>query len=446
MADRLFSFIRNRHFHSLLGNIASAFFNVLSFALLVRLLPAVAFGEWVLLLATYNIMDQVRTALLQSGLIRFYAGTEESTARQVCGAAWYVAIAFTGVLLLGNVLLLLTAYSYMNDVWKHFLYFLPLLLILSLPFNFASWLLQARHSFAQILHIRLIQNGSFLLLLGVLYLAGEVNLSYILYAYTLSLAITSVYCLLRRWTGIRSLLAYNLSTVKALFRYGRLIVGSMLTSGLIGYSDNFLIRTMIHPAAVAVYSIPQKFIEVIEILLRSFVATAQPTLSAAVNRNDWPAVARTFCRYTGAITLLILPCILLLMLLVKPLILLLAKSGYLDATPLVLIALSAAILYPIDRFTGVTLDMINKPQLNFYKNLLKVVINIGGDILFIWLFHDLRAVAAVSVINLVAGVLFGYYFLRKYLRFTVTDILRQGWNECGNMLQQLSQKLQPVKH
>ncbi|MFB6456058.1 lipopolysaccharide biosynthesis protein [Chitinophaga sp. Hz27] len=445
MGFRLLSVFRNNHIQSLLGNVISAFFNVLSFAILVRILPESAFGEWVMFIATYNVLDQIRTALLQSGLIKFYAGTDETTARSVCGAAWYVAVALTLIFLILNAGVLAIGWHYFNGTWQFFLLHLSLLLVLSLPFNFASWLLQARHQFDKIVHIRLLQNSTFLLLLIILHFSGNARITLILYAYAFALGAASLYCMLQRWTSLNTIWFRKKEQVKALFVYGRLIVGSMVTSGFIPYSDNFFIRTMINPAAVAIYSIPQKFMEVIEIILRSFVATAQPTLSAAVNRNDWPAVSKAFCRYTGAVTFLILPFIIGLIIFVQPLIIILAKKNYLGATPIVLIFLFSAILYPIDRFIGVTLDMINKPQLNFYKNLLKVSINVIGDLVFIWMFMDLRAVAAVSFLNLLAGVAFGYYFLKKQLQLSLKDILKEGWASCTLLLEKLPAKLQLVK-
>lgn len=265
------------------------------------------------------------------------------------------------------------------------------------------------------------------------------------YAYATAMLVTSIYCIVHRWTGIRSLYFKSIAEVKSLFVYGRLIVGSMIASTFIPYSDNFFIRTMINPAAVAIYSIPQKFMEVIEIILRSFAATAQPTLSGAANRNDPTAIARTFCKYTGAITFLILPFILGLILFIHPLIIILAGKEYLVALPIVVIFLCSAILYPMDRFVGVTLDMMNKPHLNFYKNLIKLGINVIGDVLFIWLFMDLRAVAAASFLNLVVGILFGYGCLKKQLDITVMDILKQGWTECMLILEKIPAKLQLVK-
>jgi O-antigen/teichoic acid export membrane protein len=228
-------------------------------------------------------------------------------------------------------------------------------------------------------------------------------------------------------------------------KYGWLIVGSMISSGFLNYSDNFLIRTMISPAAVAIYSIPQKFMEVIEIILRSFVATAQPTLSGAANRNDWAGVSRAFSRYTGVVSIVIIPFIIGLIIFTQPLIIILADKAYLPATDVVRIFLLCAIFYPIDRFIGVALDMINRPLTNFYKNFLKLVLNVIGDIVFILLFHDVRWVAFGSLLNMIICVVVGYYMLKKYVPFTLNDIVKLGWAECQILLSKVTGKLKLVK-
>lgn len=429
MAFKFLSVFNNRHFHSLTGNLVTAFFNVLSFALLVRILSLDAFGEWVIFLGTYNVLDQVRTALLQSGIIKFYAGVDENTAKQVAGAAWYLSLVVTAIFVVASFAVYFTGYNYFEPTWHFFIRWIGLLTLFSLPFNFATWVLQASHRFNKIVHIRILQNGSFLAFLIALYLLKQVSLENVLYAYALSLILASAYSLVFRWTLIRSMAFRTKTQVLELYRFGRLIVGSMLSSSLLNYSDNMIIRAMISPAAVAIYSIPQKFMEVIEIILRSFVATAQPTISAAANRKDWPEVARAFARYTGIVTIMIVPFIFLLFIFTKPLILILAEEQYLNATILVRIILLSAILFPIDRFIGVTLDMINKPQVNFYKNLLKLILNIILDIALVWAYTDVSAVAVASVLNLIFAVAFGYYFLRKYIHIEFKQILVAGWQD-----------------
>ncbi|MGO4293452.1 lipopolysaccharide biosynthesis protein [Chitinophaga sp. RAB17] len=435
MAFKFLSVFRNRHFHSLLGNVIMAFFNVLSFALLVRMLSLSAFGEWVLFLATYNILDQIRTAMLQSGIIKFSSGVDEAVSRQVTGAAWYISLLLTLSFILLSFIVYVVAFPLFSPTWHFFLGWLGIMTLLSLPFNFATWVLQAAHRFDKIVQIRFLQNGSFLVLLGVLFFLKEVNLHNVLYAYSLSLLATSIYCLAFKWTAINSMAARTRQQVKDLYHYGRLIVGSMVSSSLLNYSDNLVLRTMLSPTAVAIYSIPQKFMEVIEIILRSFVATSQPTISGAANRNDWKGVSYAFCKYTGTVTIMIIPFVAGLLLFTKPLIIILAAKAYLPATDIVRIFLLSAILYPIDRFIGVTLDMINKPLINFYKNLLKLVLNIVLDIALVLMFADIRAVAIASSLNLLFAVIFGYYFLRRSLSdISIKSIWKNGWQECKGLL------------
>lgn len=446
MAFKILSVLRNKHLHSLMGNVIMAFFNVLSFALLVRTLSLPAFGEWVLFLGTYNILDQIRTAMLQSGIIKFSAGVDTAIAKQVTGAAWYISLFLTGVFIIVSLIVYAAAYPFFSPTWHFFLGWLGIMTLLSLPFNFATWVLQAAHRFDKIVQVRILQNGSFFIFLGVLFFLKQVTLHNVLYAYSLSLLVTSIYCMVFKWTELSTIIVRSRERVKELYHYGRLIVGSTLSSALLNYSDNLVLRTMLSPAAVAVYSIPQKFMEVIEIILRSFVATSQPTISAAANRNDWKEASRAFCRYTGTVTILILPFVIGLLIFTKPLILILAAKAYLPATDIVRIFLLSAILYPVDRFIGVTLDMINKPLINFYKNLLKLILNIVLDITLVYFFTDIRAVAIASSINLLFAVIFGYYFLRRSLPLVnVKDIWRYGWQECSKMLAKtgLFQRLKP---
>ena len=126
MGFKILTVIQNKHFHSLLGNIISAFLNVLSFSILVRLLPLSAFGEWVLFIGTYTILDQIRTALLQSGVIKFYAGTTPETARKEAGSAWYLAWILTAVIVVLNLIVVLFCSSFFDETWRFFIKWLGL--------------------------------------------------------------------------------------------------------------------------------------------------------------------------------------------------------------------------------------------------------------------------------------------------------------------------------
>src|SRR5690606_17417890 len=136
-----------------------------------------------------------------------------------------------------------------SPVWCAFLGRMGGLLLLSLPFNVAAWILQAEHRFHHIVQLRFMQNGVYLLLLCMLYLFGAVTLFHVLYCYAASLGIASIYSFARGWTKVRCMAFRSRAQMQELYAYGRFIVGSMAASSLLNNSDNFLIRTMINPAA-----------------------------------------------------------------------------------------------------------------------------------------------------------------------------------------------------
>lgn len=442
MMSGLLSAFRNKQFMSLMGNGVSAFFNLLSFALLVRILSLPEYGEWVIFTVTYNILDQVRTGLLQSGLIKFYSGADMETARRVSGAAWHVSLLLT----FGYVILSISGYfaarPFLDTNWQYILPWLGILTLLSLPMNFATWVLQAENRFQQIMYIRIAQNGSFMLLLAIMYLTKHIELANVMYSYAASMLISSVYCLLRKWTGIRNIAFRTREQAMELYRYGRLIIGSILSSSLINYTNNMVILFFLGQTGVALFSLPQKFMEVIELLLRSFVATAQPTISAAANRNDKKGIAVAFCRYTGTVTLLIIPIIIVLMVFTEPILTLLTKTGYDEARHVVRITLLTAILWPLDRFNGVTLDMINLPDVNFYKNMLKLVLNAVFAVVLTWLFPNIISVAIAGLLHIIFATAYGYHIMKKHTQVNFNDIWRFGWAE----VRQLFNKVLKFRH
>lgn len=429
MISKLLAIFRSKQFHSLLGNLVTASLNVLSFALLVRLLSLEDFGAWVIFITTYNILDQVRTGLLQSGVVKFYTGVDVTKARQVAGAGWYISLILTVGYIFLSAIAYFAAYQYVDETWHLFLAWIGAVTLFSLPMNFATWVLQAEYRFDKIVWIRVAQNGSYLLLIIILWITDLVSLRNVLIVYSASFVIASVYCMLKRWTGIRSIAFHTRQQALELYRFGRMIIGSNVSSSLISYTNNMVILTMLGQAQVALFSIPQKFIEVIEIVLRSFVATAQPTLSAAVNRGDKAAVAAAYCKYTGTVTLLVVPAIIGMLLLTEPLIMILASKEYLGASAVVRIVLACAILWPIDRFNGVTLDMLGMPGINFFKNISKAVLNVFLAVGFVWLFPDIRAVAFAIVGNVLYAVILGHYILRKHLDVPLAMIWQSGWAE-----------------
>jgi O-antigen/teichoic acid export membrane protein len=84
---------------------------------------------------------------------------------------------------------------------------------------------------------------------------------------------------------------------------------------------------------------------------------------------------------------------------------------------------------PLDRYTGVTLDVLNQPIKNFYKISVMLLIKVAGNLMVIYLIGEVWAVAVTSIVTFLAGVLLGIYYLKKSLDFSVKRLLVKGYSE-----------------
>jgi O-antigen/teichoic acid export membrane protein len=100
-----------------------------------------------------------------------------------------------------------------------------------------------------------------------------------------------------------------------------------------------------------------------------------------------------------------------------------------EAANLLRISMALAILYPIDRFVGVTLDVVNQPRLNLVKVFLMLAVNVVGDVTALLVFGNIYGVAVASLPTGITGFTFGYIHLKKHLPLSIRDILSTGFRE-----------------
>jgi len=95
-------------------------------------------------------------------------------------------------------------------------------------------------------------------------------------------------------------------------------------------------------------------------------------------------------------------------------------------------------LMPIDRFTGIGLDSINKPDKNFLKTTTMTTVNIIGDVVAIFLLPFLFPtitfmtilifVSVGSILFQLVGLLTGFYLLNKQINLKFSSIFIEGIN------------------
>ena len=414
---------------------------MLVLSLMAHSLPKADFGNYIFFLQAFLLADMFRTGFLQTSLVRFYAGSTPDRALNMAGSAWSVGFILTFGLALADFVLYFIFKGSGADLEATLKWF-GVIYICTLPSAIATWILQAEERFDKLFLIQIFNQGGFLVAVLLCIALKKVNFDTVIYSYLATNVVTSLICIFTGWSKVHSIKHKSIQSMKELAHFGKYSVGTSIGATLLRTSDTFIIKLMFPVQLLGVYYIPQRLLEIFEIPMRSFVSTALPELSAAVKRDNDAQVAVIMKRYAGLLTVALIPVAIVAFLLVGLVIHLLFGNKYSgsDANNIFRIFLCYVIIMPIDRFFGITLDVINKPHLNMIKVFLMLGVNIVADFIGIALFHSLYGVAIASLFTYYTGLLFGYFQLKKHLQFTMSDIFSLGYQELKGVISHVLNK------
>ena len=431
--------ISNDNTLSLAGNMSLALWGLLSVFILARTLPPFEWGIWTLFITAGNMVEMFRSGLTSTALVRFLSGAEGEERNKLIGSNWLIGLNLT--VLLSIIIItsnLLFKDHFKESGWGLFFTWYPLLALLNLPFNNAITVLQADQKFGKILFIRSISNGGFVLFLIINYFILKLTLYPILYFYLGVNIFTSFLTILFHWDGLKYLRKATRETNKKLINFGKFTMGTLLGSNLLKSSDTFIISLspILGPVGVAYFNIPLKLTELLEVPLRSFLATAFPKMSRASIKGDIAEVTRIFYQYTGVLVYMFFLFAIIAFMFSNFFVLFLGGNKYIAVVPVYQIFILYGLLLPLDRFTGVFLDSINKPKLNFYKVFFMAVANIIGDCIAVFvvphfypgvtMIAQLMMVAGATIIMTIIGMIIGFSYVKQEIPIQFSHIFTKG--------------------
>jgi O-antigen/teichoic acid export membrane protein len=315
-----------------------------------------------------------------------------------------------------------------------------IILLVTLPSNVASWILQAEGRFDRLFYVRLLNQGVFTMFVLILIAIKQLNYFNTVIAYMAGTAIASLLSILFGWTKLKHIGRLNRAAKNDLFHFGKFSVGTTISAYLLKSSDTIIIRFMfgkvIGPGAIADYNLPQKLMEIIEIPLRSFIAVAMPMMSISVHKNDKEQVNYIMTKYAGMLSIALIPVSIGGIIFADLLMGAIGGGKYMhsQAGNVFRIFMCYGVLLPVDRFLGITLDILNQPRLNMIKVLFMLGVNVIGDFAGILIFHNIYGVALASILTFLAGVIYGYWAIKKYLNFSMIDIFVVGYRESKSLI------------
>ena len=270
--------IRDNHFLSLSTNGLTALFGLLSFMLLARVYEKQDFGWWVLYLTGFSFVEMLKAGVVHAALVKFLAGKSEEEQKVVIGSSWLISLVLNSIVIVCVYLVFLIIPQKIES-WGLYLFFqyYPLLALFNLPINYTNWIYQADEDFNRILRLRLGFAAVFLLVV-VSNLRLNYSVENLVQCHVLLHFVLAVILIVTKRSGLGFLRHYKKSTCEALFKFGKYSLGTLIGTNLLKSADTLLISFFLGPTYVALYSVPLRLTEMLEIPLRSLVANALPKM------------------------------------------------------------------------------------------------------------------------------------------------------------------------
>lgn len=399
--------------YTFLTKLSESGFGLLTFLILVRLLPKEQFGVWVLLISVSAITESMRKAFVSNPLVRFINISDEAKHDEIVTSSIVQNIIYTSFT--SGLMVLLAAP--LARLWEAPLFENTLYVFAACNF-FVGFFSQC--NFIQLAHLHyqgtfyasLIRKGFFFLFsfyclffwtnITVPQLVASQIVIFI-FIIPFNIWFTRNYSPQYQW---------SISQFKSILNFGKFTIGTNLSSMAFGNIDSWLLGSLMSVKEVALYNPAIRILAMVEIPIVSLSVISYPQLAKRIKEGDLVGAKRLYEKSLGAILAFTIPSSIVLILLSEQIILLLAGPEYLEASAILQITILFGLFIPFNRQLGITLNAMGKPKINMIFVIINLIINILCNYFFIKAFGLMGAAygtLVAYVLSLIYGQTLGYY-------------------------------------
>lgn len=410
-----------RQIDALMSSAIFAILGLISFIIISRGVESNVFGTWMLFLSVSTFIDLIRFGLTRNATIRMIAGEEYHKSHIVNAAGLRLGIKILAVLSILSISLWMVGSVVFNEAYNLILFWYPLVGLSNLLWNNGLTWLQAQGKFRHITLLRFVNISSFIVIVLVLLHYKMAVIEHIILAYIASNFISSILSLFKGWDSLSYSFGAAKRFEKQILDFGKYSTLSNIGSSLLKSADSFIIglSPVLGMDGIAIYSIPFKIVEMMELPIRSVAMVGFNEFSNAV-RNKMQTLRQLTARYVILMSGLTLPVILIIAFFPHMILNILGGTRYIVHYPQMTVMIYLLLVYGImlipDRLTGIILEAIGRPQMNTVKVSCMAVANIVGDMVAVFYFKSLVGVIFATVFFVVVGVLIGYFMVPSTIR------------------------------
>lgn len=399
---------------------ANGYSTLTGFILLIlssRILSNEDFGIWVFFLTVSTLFDMFKTGLIFPGYLKQSAGTSNKTKRFVFNTStgFLIIVVLAQFIICWSISLL----SDESNSWHFFATYYPLLAVSNFFIMLSEWWWQSNNRFQNILIIRLI-NRTAIIVSCFIWLVNKQDLIHIL---IMSNIFTSVVIAGFRWLPKFSFNDCSKAVAGKLTWFALYATPAQVMSNLLKSSNMFIINRFLGNVATGTYGFAARFIEMIELPIRSMGAVHYNHFASVIRNGNSRAAFHLTLRYLMKSTLSILPLVLLLIVMAPYLVNWISDGQNIESISILRVMAIYCLFLPADRYFGLFLEAIGRPDLNLIKVGFMLLINVIVALATIFLFKSVLAITLTSIFTFGFGVLFGgCLIIFKALPQNITEV------------------------
>lgn len=392
------------------------------------LLPA-DMDVWVIFMTITSIQETVRQGLVKTTLIKHLNYCQPDEQSYVITTA-FILNAFITII---TALLLFFFASYIaaaedSPPLKQMLYIFQIGMFIMIFFSHFEWVMYAKAMFKGLFWVYLFRQGSTLLLVaGIFFITGKINLNILVMIYNGSLLIGT----LVGFYFVRKTLSYSFSYSKTwlwkMLHFGKFVFGSNLSTLVFRSADQMMVKPLSKSIIDATaLNISARVITLTDLPSQTLGDILYPKSSKKENSDNTAMVKHYYEKTVGASLFFILPLVVMILLFPKLIILVIANKNYFSAIPyLRLIAISAIFLAFLKHY-GVIIDSTGKPKINF------ITISIIGILQIVFCYfliksYGLMGAGYALICTHTIGFIMTQSILKKYFNVNFLNCFRHAF-------------------
>lgn len=377
--------------------IAAFLFGFGSYFFLVRYFEVDVFGIWTLFVLIGSVVEMSRSAFIQNAFIKFFNQNDVDRSNLFTASLFLnVTTTLVFIALLSLLIPVLEVFWDTTLIGNLILWYFLTSVIL-VPLTQLNYLEQANHSFAGVFWSTAVRQGIFFIIvifcyfffpdLPVMFFAAMQSLAALL-GMAVALFFSSKY--------LPKNFVLDKALVGSLYRFGRYILGTGITSTVGKSADQFILGGVSH-GMVAIFNAGVRIINFIEIPSLSISNITYPKMAERTALDGVKGMGMLYEKSVATILAFILPVVIFVVLFPEFVLLVTAGSKYLDAATPLRIMTVTTIFLPFNIQIGSACEVANKPHVSFYINLISNILNVVLNIILINLFGITGAAVSYAI-------------------------------------------------